>query len=486
MIRVVSILYLALTLSACSSNETIDSTFGRCVSCHVMAVDKNHSLSCTTCHRGIDTAKTEDRAHQGLIGNPAHPQLMAKTCLPCHENITQKAPTTVHFTLSTSTNMFRKAFGAQVDVSTFADTSVVDEPSNSLELADDLLRRRCFKCHLYDSGQGYPATSHGQGCAACHLPFSESKLEDHSFSAPTDKNCLSCHYGNYVGFDYYGRFEHDFNVEYRTPYTTKADHFRPYGVEYHPLKADIHQQKGLSCTDCHTGDELMLQGEKPSCRGCHDTKSLETQLPEKISKKENSYVLTSHTGNTHLVPTLEHSAHYRYEATVSCQACHAQWSFDDREKHFIRIDNDELDNYSALTVQGNYEIESLLTNNFDYDKDELPIIMTDSLTGKPSIGIWLKGFVTRRWENVTLGRDHDGVIKVFRPILDYTLSWIDEDETVRLDAVHAKVDNNGLRPYTPHTTGSAGLFYEARIQQFLNQKKRDQTKNPEPQITTGQ
>jgi len=451
-----------------------------------MEIDKNHSFQCTTCHRGIDTAETKDRAHQGLVDNPAHPQQMVKTCRPCHENITREVPQAIHFTLAKSTNMFRTVFGATTDLNTFTDTPIVSDPSNPLELADDLLRRRCFKCHLYDSGQQYPSTSHGQGCAACHLPFSESKLENHSFSAPTDKNCLSCHYGNYVGFDYYGRFEHDFNVEYRTPYTTKADHFRPYGVEYHQLSADIHQQKGLLCIDCHSGNELMLQGQKTSCGGCHDTKALETQLPERVSKSENSYVLTSHTGEKHILPTLKHPAHFRDDLAISCQGCHAQWSFDDRGKHYIRIDSDELESYSALTVQGNYEVESLLTNNLDYEKDELPITMTDSLTGTSSIGVWLKGYVTRRWENVTLGRDNDGIIKVFRPILDYTISWVDEDETVQLDAVQAKVDNNGLRPYTPHTTGSAGLFYEARIQQFLNEEKREQTKTSLLPVTTEQ
>lgn len=486
MIRIIFILYLALTLNGCSSDETIDSTSSSCVTCHTMALDKKHSFQCTKCHRGIDTAKEKDRAHQGLIAHPANPQQMSKTCQPCHENITKKLPSTIHFTLAHSTNMIRTAFGAKTDLDRFIDTPIHEEPLNSLELADDLLRRRCFKCHLYDSGQQYPATSHGQGCAACHLSFSELQLENHTFSAPTDKTCLSCHYGNYVGFDYYGRFEHDFNVEYRTPYTTKADYFRPYGVEYHQLSADIHQQKGLLCIDCHSGNELMRQGQTVSCASCHDTQQLKTQLPERVTQKGNNYILTSHSGKEYHLPTLIHPAHFRDDITISCQGCHAQWSFDDRGKHFIRIDSDELESYSALTVQGNYEIESLLTNNLDYDKDELPVAMTDSLTGISSTGIWLKGYITRRWENVTLGRDKDGVIKVFRPILDYTLSWVDEDETVRLDAIQAKVDNDGVRPYTPHTTGHAGLFYGARIQQFLDKEQQDQTRTSQQAVTTQQ
>ncbi|MFT5701889.1 MAG: hypothetical protein ACI8ZB_004791 [Desulforhopalus sp.] len=486
MIRFITILCTLVLLCACDSNEATNPKYGKCIACHTMEVDKNHDIKCTSCHSGIDIAKKKDRAHQGLIAHPAHPSQMIKACQPCHEDIVNTAPLTIHFTLSNSTNMFRKAFGATTELQSFTDTPSIQDPTDILELGDDLLRRRCFKCHIYDSGQPYPATSHGQGCAACHLSSSDSEQENHIFDSPTDKQCLSCHYGNYVGFDYYGRFEHDFNVEYRTPYTTKHDSFRTYGVEYHQLSADIHQQKGLSCIDCHTGNELMRSGNKPTCAGCHDAKDLAAQLPERVSKKDNGYILRAQSGMDHPIPTLTHPAHFTNSDSISCQACHAQWSFDDRGKHFLRMDTDEIDSFSGLSVQGNYEIETLLTNNLDYDKDELPIAMTDSLKGLPSIGIWLKGYVTRRWENVTLGRDTDGRITVVRPILDYSLSWMDEDETVQFDAVPSQVDHGGLRPYTPHTTGSAGLFYQARIHQFLNQEKQMQNHQPDNQAQPNQ
>ncbi|PHR26046.1 MAG: hypothetical protein COA36_13140 [Desulfotalea sp.] len=440
-----------------------------------MKIDENHSFKCTSCHQGNDTAKTKENAHIDLIDHPAHPKEIARTCMPCHQEISAEAPQSMHFTLKNSTNLFRKAFGATADIDSFTDTPTVVTPSTPLELGDDLLRRRCFKCHLYDSGQAYPSTSHGQGCAACHVTIVNSKLADHVFHAPTDAQCLSCHYGNYVGFDYYGRFEHDFNVEYRTPYTTNNDHFRPFGVEYHQLNPDIHQKKGLSCIDCHSGNELMRQGQKTSCTGCHDVRALKVQLPPRVSQEGNSYILTTHSGKKHPIPTLLHPAHTDYNETVSCQACHAQWSFEDKGKHFLRIDTDELDSFSALPVQGNYEIEKLLTNNFDYEKDELPIEMTDSLTGKRSAGIWLKGYITRRWENVSLGRDAQGKIAVVRPTLDYTLSWIDANETVQIDAVQSQTKKEGLRPYIPHTTGNAGVFYQSRLQQFL--KLEQQAKN---------
>jgi hypothetical protein len=467
MVRVLIILFILTSLSGCNTNESVDKESGKCISCHKMELDANHSFECTTCHQGVEGATDKLKAHVGLVSHPAHPEHMAKSCLPCHQHIVEKTKDSLHYTLNKSTNMFRKAFGATTELNSFVDTPVRPLPENELELADNLLRHRCFKCHLYDSGQSYPSTGHGQGCAACHFPYYESSITSHAFSAPKDEQCLSCHYGNYVGFDYYGRFEHDFNTEYRTPYTTKNDYFRPYGIEYHQLSADIHQQKGLACIDCHLAGELMLQGDKPSCKGCHDTTELENKLPENVMKKDTGFVLMAQSGTEHPLPTLQHPAHFSTSENISCQACHAQWSFDDRGRQFLRLDSDEIEDFSALTVQGNYDIEHLLTNNLDYAKDELPIAMTDTLTGTSSTGIWLKAYLTRRWENIILGRDDNGQITVLRPSLDYALSWMTEDEEVPFDAIQSQAKDHGLRPYTPHTTGSAGLFYEARIQQFL-------------------
>lgn len=472
MFRNLALLPLFVIIWGCSSDTPVPSPFGQCVTCHTMEHDEHHKLKCTSCHGGIDTADDKDRAHQGLEAYPSHPELAKNHCLPCHKEIVEKSISSLHFTLAKSINMFRLSFGANESLTTFLDTPVTTYPKEELGLADNLLRQRCFKCHLYDSGQNYQKTTHGQGCAACHFPIDTNKNNaSHTFIPPTDDHCLSCHYGNYVGADYYGRFEHDFNVEYRTPYIAAGEQIRPYGVEYRQLSKDIHMEKGLLCIDCHSGTELMLGAVQPSCRGCHDKKLLEAGLPPRTSIEDDNFVLISSSGSKHHLPLLQHPAHQNNIDSISCQACHAQWSFDDREKNYIRIDADEFDSYSALTVQGNYEVEAILTNNFDFDKDELPIAMTDTLTGKSSTGIWMKGFVERRWEEVKLGRDERGKIVVVRPILDYALSWVNEDEDLIFDAIKPLDSTRKIQPYTPHTTGPAGIFYQARIQRFLATEK---------------
>ena len=216
-------------------------------------------------------------AHLGYIPLPAHPDHLAGSCGVCHAEIVEKIAGTAILLLPTVPIFSEKRSVPENKLTSFLQTPQKSDPETVLELADDLLRRRCFRCHLYSSGDNYPAVVHGTGCAACHMAFIDGKPASHSWQKPGDEQCLSCHYGNYVGFDYYGRFEHDLNVEYRTPYTTTEKHFRPYGVEYHQLTTRYPSIRGMLCIDCHSGRELMEPaGEKPSCKKCHHTRRTAT------------------------------------------------------------------------------------------------------------------------------------------------------------------------------------------------------------------
>jgi len=467
-------IWLIAILSACSENKPPAPPTDSCIECHTFELDANHRLACVSCHKGNNKSRDKNIAHDLMIQQPSHPDHMQNACGSCHAEAVNKIIHSQHFTLANSTNIFRKAFGAETDITTFLETPETDNPSTPLELADDLLRRRCFRCHLYSSGDDYPAVTHGSGCAACHLSFSEGKLVSHSFISPQDKQCLSCHYGNYVGFDYYGRFEHDFNDEYRTPYTTKKKHFRPFGIEYHQLQADIHHIRGMTCIDCHTGQTLMSGGnglQKISCENCHLEQRLLQSPPPRIEKVADTFVLHGVSGKKHPVPTMKNAAHFNRTNDLSCQVCHAQWTFGDFGKHFLRSDLDDFENWDLLATQANSELERILTNNADFDKVELPPLMSDKITGSKNLGLWYKGFTMRRWEQVLLSRDTSGRITTVRPMLDFTLSWIDEDEEIRFDSVAPLANPGRLRPYTPHTTGAAGLFYNNRIQLFLKSEK---------------
>jgi hypothetical protein len=469
MIRSGYLLVLLLLLTGCNADPPPGNKLLGCADCHELQHDEHHRQDCISCHKGRTAAKDKEEAHQTLVARPAHPDTMAETCGPCHQEMVDALPESLHFTLKNSVNLFRQAFGAENDLENFYETPLSPAPETGLELADDLLRRRCFRCHLFDGGDGYPATRHGTGCAACHLRFEDGEAAAHSFSSPADTQCLSCHYGNYVGFDYYGRFEHDFNNEYRTPYTTKGAYFRPYGVEYHELRPDIHQTRGMQCIDCHSGSELMGTGvEKARCSGCHLREEVMDSTNEQLQATEEGYIFIDRKGKSHKLPLLSHPAHFSQKTAVACQACHAQWSFRDQGRHFLRTDSDDLDMWYNLPVQGSLEVERIIENNTDYDKQELPVQMADKLTGEQYPGIWIKGFTLRRWEGVQLGLDPNGTVTVVRPLLDYHLSWIDDEETTRFDAESPGEGTSLLRPYVPHTTGPAGLFYQDRLDRAVS------------------
>ena len=452
----------------------------RCTGCHAVELDANHRLPCTSCHRGNDQAQDKDTAHVQLIARPAHPDAMQTACGSCHEAEVAQVAQSKHFTLADSTNSFRKVFGATDTLEDFREVPIKDTPESGLDLADDLLRRRCFHCHPYTAGDDYPAVRRGVGCSACHLSFAGGKLQSHNFHKPRDPQCLSCHYGNYVGFDYYGRFEHDYNAEYRTPYTTKEEHFRPYGVEYHQLVPDIHQQKGLSCRDCHSGQELMGGSGTPSCASCHSEPALAKNLPPRVERRGDAFVLQDGDGRDHPVPLLRHPAHFDSSEKITCQACHAQWAFNDLGKHFLRSDIDDVDPWTLLATQGSSEVENLVEHNSNPENTELSPVMTDKLLGTPRPGVWYKGFTMRRWEEPVLGRDADGAITTMRPLLDYFLSWVDSEEKIRFNSTTAIDNRRGFRPYVPHTTGPAGVLYRKRIDFFIEEEQKQQPNETPP------
>jgi hypothetical protein len=446
-----------------------------CRGCHNVQLDTPHDIACTECHSGNNESSDKNISHKSLIAKPAHPDNMIDSCANCHPSQVNDSLHSLHFTLKKEINLVRSAFGAKEELENLTDIPMGKSPETLLDLSDDLLRRRCLRCHVYTSGDQYPSTARGTGCASCHLSFYEGKLQSHVFlKTPGDKQCLQCHYGNHVGFDYYGRFEHDINEEYRTPYTTTEDYFRPFGLEYHQLTPDIHKEHGMICVDCHGGSELMKDEDAhPDCASCHDSRKLEQHLPANIVKDDtDTYILTSlQDRKRHVVPLMEHPAHQKYEQTVNCQVCHAQWAFNDHQTHLLRSDTDEYDDFLRLTAQGSFEVEKILQNNFDYDVDEIEPEMSDKITGEIQPGLWHKGYVSRRWEEVTIGRDSSGKLQVVRPVLDLYLSWIDSDQNVHFDSEPGKAKDGGMLPYTPHTTGKAGLFYEKRIEHFLRSEK---------------
>ncbi len=374
-----------------ATENEVPVTDAACLSCHeAMQLDPRHAFACTECHGGNSAEKSDkDVAHTNLIVQPAHPDHMETTCGRCHEEQVVSARQSLHFTLANKINAIRAHFGSS-EILTRPEAIPIAAPSSAITteqvLSDDMLRRSCLRCHVYSKGDDYSAVRHGSGCAACHLQFSEGKLANHSFHLPKDTNCLSCHYGNYVGSDYYGRYEHDLPYEYRTPYTTATKTGfppRPYGVEYHDLTPDVHQERGLVCRDCH---QRLVHGQKMqmSCRTCHAwVPADKTPDLANVHATAGKLILTGvESGREHLVPQMRHPAHQQYGQRVDCQVCHAQWSYNDTTTHLLLSYDDDYEPWFWLTVQGNSEVEKRLEEGLNSYRAEEGPAMRDGLSGE--------------------------------------------------------------------------------------------------------
>ena len=449
----------------------------QCLSCHKIELDSSHRFDCNSCHLQADT-QYSDEDHPAVLAAPAHPDYAEKTCGTCHEQQLEMVADNDHYLFRDHLKLVTEAFGIELEGIDGTPKTLLSShpaPENAEQLVEDLLVRRCFRCHLFYEGDEFSAVSRGKGCAACHLSFREGQLSSHTFlGQPGDERCLSCHYANHVGFDYYGRYEHDLNEEYRTPYMADAPESPPYGVEYHNLAPDVHQRAGMVCVDCHRQSNVMGRAESIQCVDCHlhETAELNPDLLVVSQDDEVMYVPIA-TSESLPIPQIKHPAHNRYGKRISCQACHAQWTYNDAPTHLLRIDHEEFDDFYKLSLDGSSEVLRIVSSHILYDGDLLEPFMSNKFSGVDWPGIWFRGFGERRWEQVLLDRDDSGRVTTVRPILDLRLSWIDADEESRFDNLEPLAGIKRSIPYAPHTIGRAGLFYEARIQPFLTSEEKN-------------
>ncbi len=486
-LSLLALFFLSATLSGCQGSDRDDTSPQQllsakgCISCHQANLDENHRFGCTRCHNGNDQESTMEKAHIDLVSHPAHPDHFKKSCAGCHPKESQAILTNSHYNLDSYAAIISryenltatdKRAEKKTKITTVHDIHSHQTPVNGTELLEDMVRRKCLRCHMYNSGDDFSHTTRAQGCGSCHLSFSKGHLQDHHFSGkPKDNACLSCHYGNHVGFDFYGHFEHDFNEEYRTPYSI-TDQDRPYGLEYHELQPDIHQLAGMVCIDCHSQQQVMGNSTvKANCRSCHDQHALEQNKEPGIephATEEGCFTFTSTaTGQTYLLPIMTHPAHERFGDTIDCMVCHAQWSFIDRETHLLRIDHEDFDDFERLSRDGDSWVHHILKTNIDFDSESIIPYTVDRINGERISGIWIKGYKERRWENPPVILNESGTLNISRPVLDLHLSWIDYDEETQFDNFKPFSQNRASLPYTPHTTGAAGPYYLERIKPFF-------------------
>jgi len=343
--------------------------------------------------------------------------VFANDCIVCHPKEQKKCTQSNHFTLAKSINITRKAFGISDSNVTLQSLPlpkhIIEKPQ---DIVDDMLRRKCLKCHLGVQSDRHNYKKRENICLACH--------ENHNKKGKCQKSkisidkCISCHNAGYVGMDYLGMYPHDFDKAYRAPISADGNYPKQFGgIDYHHLSADIHYKKGMSCVDCHTSRDGKDWENAAKCTDCHT-----------VSKKN----------------------HPEYHHSISCSACHSSWNSSSYMLSMLRDDTANYKQWKRLTTGEDEYLSNFLIKNM---KTSNTPIMPDWLTGKIYDGVWYSGYRYRRWEDMLLANGRAGKIEIIRPLYQYRISYRDKNMTMRLDDIDSIKGENieAWVPYSPHT-----------------------------------
>ncbi|MDY6865754.1 MAG: cytochrome c3 family protein [Halobacteriota archaeon] len=185
----------------------------------------------------------------------------------------------------------------------------------------------CEQCHA-DVAESFTTSLHYTGAgmkseyetgAAGHFDIDmDEYYSDWNCSSCHATTCEKCHEGYPDGHTYTG--EVNMSID-----TCDQCHFKKQTATFigdmpvHKSEgphADIHYEKGLTCVDCHTAEEMhgdgssdstMLEAVTTSCEDCHSS-------PGKTVKgMEVKQYLT------------DNSAHKTHDGKLDCTACHSGW-----------------------------------------------------------------------------------------------------------------------------------------------------------------
>lgn len=343
-----------------------------CLDCHqpmqngFSTAHKFGETNCVICHQGDSSAGTAEKAHRDMYAFPGNLSNAFESCGACHTALVE----------SVNNNMMHTATG-MVGVTRFVfDEVATPEAGSSLQSlahspADSLLRKQCASCHL-----GQDKTKHqlnvtsdrGGGCLACHVNENSNRQHPQLTIRVQDGRCFGCHSrSGRISLSYAGLAEVDDNSTIAGKRLAKLDDGRL--VEH--KAADIHQQAGMACIDCHTSVGLMgsarglshqQQAVDIGCSDCHDNnnsrispeqwpqqfESFIPRVPFAIEPRQK-FLRTTRSGSplwrieirddgywlyrklddrVMKIPQFTDSSHalQQQHARLSCASCHSQWA----------------------------------------------------------------------------------------------------------------------------------------------------------------
>ncbi len=480
----------------------------KCLTCHegieqISDVEEMNELTCTDCHMGDDEAAEADAAHMGMYANPSDLRVVENTCGGCHPGKVENVKKSLHATSAGKISGARYAQGAQTRKSIYANYSIEDDnpegkfavaslaqipvydpskpegPTN--HLIDDYLRNQCLRCHVWSDGHQRDGDYRASGCAACHILYSDNGTYEGGDKAIAkdqkdrpivhritrkipETQCIHCHNrGGRIGVSFIGTMESD---GYGTPWTaTGGKQGKLHGKNYNRLTKNVHYEKGMTCIDCHTmqdlhGDgniyEKKWQAVEIECADCHgtirDRSNLKTSwgnpLPNVMEKNGKVVLVSKLDGKEHVIPQISEVEFSPKGKTamvlvtshlekLECYACHARW---------------------APQCYGCHAKQDISKTSGDW------------LNGKPSEDPSKTGFKGNRqntafawsesrsylkWATPILGINSEGKVSPYEVGCQAIFTQVDGDKPIFNNRIYKTVDGTsglGQNPVNPHTT----------------------------------
>lgn len=275
----------------------------------------------------------------------------------------------------------------------------------------DLTRKECAQCHLWSNGRavrgrvGFDGDYRGEGCAACHVAYAadgRSKSKDvhartnepghalrHTMTrAPDTQICATCHNGDAsIGLSFQGLAQLPPGAPGgpEIPGTTDVLRHRAFYIDDPAITPpDVHHERGMSCIDCHTENDVMGDGQlhgamehavEISCQDCHGSfrtpatlvTARGTQLRHIAREADGVWLTSKVDGSRHrvvqVVDVLAHgtpdfneraaAAMTASHARLECYTCHAGWNANFLGFHFDRNESlSQLDLLSGKRTTG--------------------------------------------------------------------------------------------------------------------------------------
>jgi len=294
---------LAWSLTGCKSSGAEEA----CLSCHgsLEHASRSHT-GCVSCHGGDPKAGSKDAAHAGMRGgaNPSAPESWNDSCGSCHRYQLGRINSNIMLTNAGMIRNIQLTWEGEDgrDFTTrggngFAASGrpLATVPVEELDnLAGELYRKFCSRCHIgTTNGDSYSA-AHGSGCASCHFPWNDTATYEgrdktmqgkaghsasHAMSSlPDSRVCSRCHNrSGRIAYSYQGLYDGN-NGLVPTRGGEAGPEMGSGARNLTHIAPDVHFAAGMECIDCHTSRDVMGDGfayrnmylqTEIACEDCH-------------------------------------------------------------------------------------------------------------------------------------------------------------------------------------------------------------------------